>query len=95
MPWRTIPNEQWNDNASVRVNLLSTEHDGVTYGAGRCWVRIGHGPAMKAVAVRGGKEKRVTTPDHAPLWLRDRGLPWEIATRLVTDALAAPEPALP
>jgi len=76
------------NNGSTTITLLSTEHTGVTYGAGLCYVRIGHGPQQRAVACLAGTERRITTPDHAPQWLTEKGLPEEIAAQLVADALA-------
>ena len=75
----------------VEVDLLTTEQGGVLYGAGVVYVTIGHGPQQRAVACRAGDERRITTPDHAPEWLTERGLSPYTARNLVADALEAEE----
>lgn len=69
----------------VTLELTSTTHDGVQYGAGPCVVQLGGAP-MDGVAVTAGKERRITTIEHAPKWLSDRGLPPKEAYSLLREA---------
>jgi len=83
---------------AITINMLTTTHELTEYGAGTCYVTIGHGPQQRAVALKAGieggtPERRITTLEHAPEWLAERGLPRDVAERLVADAWARKDPA--
>ena len=73
--------------STALVECLSTEHDGVMFAAGVIYVTIGNTPQQKGVGCLAGKERIVTTIEHAPTWLTEHGLPAETARALVADAL--------
>jgi hypothetical protein len=57
------------------VDLLSTEHNGVTYGAGACHLRLGGTPLGRSIACVAGEKRWVTTPLDAKRWFVQYGCP--------------------
>jgi len=72
---------------SITLTLLTTEHNGTTYGAAKCYVTVGRSSNL-AVACLAGTERTILLPSDAHAWLIAHGLPRETADTLIHDALA-------
>lgn len=71
------------------VELNTRMIRGVRYWVGAVTVRLGPAP-MDGVAVAAGKDRRVTTREHAPEWLVGHGLAKDEAEWLVAKGLGEP-----